>query len=323
MGVEVRRNPPLDDALEEALVAIWAAVTNAGGAVGFVPPVTPEDVVPTARVAFDRVRDGRDDLVVAFDGALPSGFGFLATNDTALKRHFGTVVRLQRHPEWAGRGVGGAVLDALEQAARDRGFERVVLTVRAGTGTERFYQVRGYALEAVLPGRLAIGEGRVVDELHLSKWVGPAPTAPRGGVLLVQRLDPDVPLPRYAHPDDAGLDLHASEAVTLQPGERTLVPTGLAIALPQGHVGLVHPRSGLALRDGVGMVNAPGTIDEGYRGELAVILINHDAHEPVTLARGDRIAQLVVQPVTHVQVVEADELPDSERGRGGFGSSGR
>jgi dUTP pyrophosphatase len=142
-------------------------------------------------------------------------------------------------------------------------------------------------------------------------------------VLRVHRLTADVPLPRYAHPGDAGLDLRAAETVTLAPGERALVATGLAVALPPGHVGLVHPRSGLALRQGLGMVNAPGTVDEGYRGELKVVLVNHDRDAPVTVRRGDRIAQLVVQRVEHVQVVEVDELPASARGDGGFGSSGR
>jgi dUTP pyrophosphatase len=155
------------------------------------------------------------------------------------------------------------------------------------------------------------------------RGAGP-PAPPRGAAVLVaRRLDPDLPLPMYAHPGDAGLDLHAAETVTLGPGERALVPTGVAVALPPGHVGLVHPRSGLAIREGLGMVNAPGTVDEGYRGELKVILINHDPREPITLHRGERIAQLVVQRVEHVQVVEADELPPTVRGDGGFGSSGR
>jgi dUTP pyrophosphatase len=323
MGVEVQRNPRLDAATTGALVDLWVAVTNAGGAVGFVPPVTAADIRPTAAAALARVRRGRDDLAVAFEGDVPVGFGFLAANDTALKRHWATVERLQRHPERPGHGIGGAVLDELEAAARARRLDKVALTVRAGTGTEAFYLARGYILEGVLPGRLVVGEGRVVDELHLSKWVGDAPAAPRGGVLVVKRLDPDLPLPRYAHPGDAGLDLHAAETVTLPPGERALVPTGVAVALPPGHVGLVHPRSGLALRNGLGMVNAPGTVDEGYRGELKVVLVNHDPREPVTLQRGERIAQLVIQRGEHVQVVEADDLPTSVRGDGGFGSSGR
>jgi dUTP pyrophosphatase len=323
MGVQIVRNPNLSEALTSALVEVWVTVTNAGGAVGFVPPVTTQDVEPTAAAAFERVRAGRDDLVVAFDADTPVGFGFLASHDTALKRHWGMVLRLQRLPGHAGRGVGGAVLAELEVAARDRGLERVALTVRGGTGTDAFYLARGYTLDGVLPERLAVEGGRIVDELHLSKWVAEAPRRARSGVLAVQRLVPDLPLPRYAHPGDAGLDLHTAATVTLGPGERALVPTGIAVALPPGHVGLVHPRSGLALRAGLGMVNAPGTVDAGYRGELKVILVNHDAREPVTLERGDRIAQLVVQRVEHVQVVEVDELPGSRRGDGGFGSSGR
>jgi dUTP pyrophosphatase len=140
--------------------------------------------------------------------------------------------------------------------------------------------------------------------------------------LPIKRLDPSVPLPRYARPDDAGLDLHAAETAVLKPGERALVPTGLAIAIPRGYAGLVMPRSGLALRHGVTVLNAPGLIDAGYRGELKVLLINHDETTTVTLARGERIAQLVISPVTTAELVEVDELPSSERGEGGFGSTG-
>ncbi|WP_219107743.1 dUTP diphosphatase [Austwickia sp. TVS 96-490-7B] len=136
------------------------------------------------------------------------------------------------------------------------------------------------------------------------------------------RLDIDLPLPAYARDGDAGLDLYARDEVTLAAGERALVRTGLAVAIPQGFVGLVHPRSGLAARLGVGMVNAPGTIDSGYRGEIMVNLINHDPAESVSLQRGDRIAQLVVQPVVKVDLVEVDHLPPSERGESGHGSSG-
>ncbi|WP_300345710.1 dUTP diphosphatase [Nesterenkonia sp.] len=138
----------------------------------------------------------------------------------------------------------------------------------------------------------------------------------------VQRLDPDLPVPRYAHPDDAGADLHSAEDFTLAPGERRLVPTGLAVAIPEGWVGLVHPRSGLAVRHGVSMVNTPGTIDAGYRGELKVLLINTDPAEPVSFSRGDRIAQLVLQEVAQAQFVPVQKLPESLRGEGGFGSSG-
>lgn len=138
----------------------------------------------------------------------------------------------------------------------------------------------------------------------------------------VRRIDTGLPVPSYAHPGDAGADLHAREDVTLAPGARALVPTGLAIALPEGYVGLVHPRSGLATKHGVTIVNAPGTVDAGYRGELMVTLLNTDATETVTLHRGDRIAQLLVQRVERCAFVETDELDDTARGAGGFGSTG-
>jgi dUTP pyrophosphatase len=140
--------------------------------------------------------------------------------------------------------------------------------------------------------------------------------------LLVKRLDPSVPLPAYAREGDAGLDLHAADDVTLAPGARVLVGTGLAVALPPGCAGFVLPRSGLALRHGVSIVNAPGLVDAGYRGELKVLLINHDPATSVTLRRGERIAQLVVQRVERVVPLEVPELPASERGDGGFGSTG-
>src|SRR3954447_6155368 len=140
--------------------------------------------------------------------------------------------------------------------------------------------------------------------------------------ILITRLDPDVPLPSYAHPGDAGADLVTTVDVRLGPGERTVVPTGVAIALPEGYAGFVHPRSGLAARVGLALVNAPGTIDAGYRGEIKVILVNLDPREPLELARGDRIAQLVVQRVETAVFVETAELPDSARAAGGFGSTG-
>jgi len=140
--------------------------------------------------------------------------------------------------------------------------------------------------------------------------------------VLIQRLDEQLPLPAYEHPGDAGLDLFARVEVTLKPGERALVPTGIAIALSPGFAGFVHPRSGLALRKGLGMVNAPGVIDAGYRGEIGVIVINHDQHESITLLRGDRIAQLVIAPVTEAELIEVSQLPGSHRGQGGFGSTG-
>jgi dUTP pyrophosphatase len=150
-------------------------------------------------------------------------------------------------------------------------------------------------------------------------------SSPGGGPTVdvrLLRLDPDLPPPGYAHPGDAGADLRAREDLTLQPGERRRVPTGMAIALPAGYVGLVHPRSGLAARHGLALVNAPGTIDAGYRGEIMVTLLNTDRREPVVLRRGDRIAQLVVQRVEQARFVEVEELPESVRGTGGFGSTG-
>ena len=141
--------------------------------------------------------------------------------------------------------------------------------------------------------------------------------------VLITRLDPDLPLPRYAKGGDAGADIVSRIDITLAPGERALVPTGIAIALPHGYVALVHPRSGLAIKHGVTMVNAPGTVDAGYRGELQIILINHDKSEPVSFKRGDRIAQLVIQKVERAEFVEVRDLPGSGRGTGGFGSTGR
>ena len=140
--------------------------------------------------------------------------------------------------------------------------------------------------------------------------------------VLVRRLDPDLPLPAYAHPGDAGADLVAARDVELGPGERAMVPTGLAIALPAGYAAFVHPRSGLAHRFGVGIVNAPGTVDAGYRGEIQVLLVNHDPVDSVQLRRGDRIAQLVVQRVEHARFHEVERLPGSARGEGGHGSTG-
>ncbi len=138
----------------------------------------------------------------------------------------------------------------------------------------------------------------------------------------VRRLDPDLPLPAYAHPGDAGADLVAAEDVEIAPGERALVGTGVAIALPEGFVGLVHPRSGLAARLGVTVLNAPGTVDAGYRGEIKVNLINHDRAVTAKISRGDRIAQLVVQRVERAEFQLVDDLPDSSRGAGGHGSTG-
>ncbi len=140
--------------------------------------------------------------------------------------------------------------------------------------------------------------------------------------VLITRLDPDLPLPRYACPGDAGLDLYAATEVVLEPGERALIPTGVAVAIPFGYVALVHPRSGLAARHGITILNAPGTIDAGYRGEIQVDLINTDARSVYQVQRGDRIAQLLVLPVLTAELVEVTELPSSERGHGGHGHSG-
>jgi dUTP pyrophosphatase len=142
--------------------------------------------------------------------------------------------------------------------------------------------------------------------------------------LPVRRLDPDVQFPSYAKPGDAGLDLRAHVDVTIEPGGgRALVPTGLAVAIPEGYAGFVQPRSGLALEHGITCLNTPGLIDSGYRGELKVLLVNTDPNEAFEIRRGERIAQLVIQAVEHAQLVEVDELPDSERGQGGFGHTGR
>lgn len=138
----------------------------------------------------------------------------------------------------------------------------------------------------------------------------------------LQLLDPDLPAPAYAREGDAGADLRARADVELLPGVRALVDTGVAVAIPAGYVGLVHPRSGLAAKHGITVVNAPGTVDSGYRGELRVCLLNTDARQPYTVRRGERIAQLVVQEVVTARFRVTDRLPTSERGERGFGSSG-
>jgi dUTP pyrophosphatase len=150
-------------------------------------------------------------------------------------------------------------------------------------------------------------------------------TAPQAGVTVpvaLRRLDPDLPVPAYAHPGDAGADLVAADDVELPPGGRALVRTGIAIALPEGYVGLVHPRSGLATRLGVTVLNAPGTVDAGYRGEIMVNLVNHDPGTTAKISRGDRIAQLVVQRVERAHFHVVDQLPQSCRGVEGHGSTG-
>ena len=141
--------------------------------------------------------------------------------------------------------------------------------------------------------------------------------------VLITRLDESIPLPTYAKGGDAGADIVSRIDITLKPGERALVPTGIFIALPDGYAAFVHPRSGLAIKHGVTMVNAPGTVDAGFRGELQCIMINHDPIESITFKKGDRIAQLVIQKVERAEFVEVKELPGSGRGTGGFGSTGR
>ncbi len=140
--------------------------------------------------------------------------------------------------------------------------------------------------------------------------------------LEIKRLAPDLPLPRYAHAGDAGMDLYAAEDAVIAPGERTLIPTGIAVAIPEGFAGFVQPRSGLAIKHGLSLVNTPGLIDSHYRGEIKVIAINLDPREPFEIKRGDKIAQFVIQPVTYAELVEVDELDATVRGEGGFGSTG-
>ena len=163
---------------------------------------------------------------------------------------------------------------------------------------------------------------RGVGSSAVTTWDGTAAGSGAPVEVLVHRLDPGLPLPTYAHPGDAGADLVTSIDLELAPGERAMVPTGVAIALPAGYAAFVHPRSGLAARIGVGIVNAPGTVDSGYRGEIKVLLVNHDAATPVRLSRGDRIAQLVVQRVEQAVFQPVDLLPESARGAGGYGSTG-
>jgi dUTP pyrophosphatase len=140
--------------------------------------------------------------------------------------------------------------------------------------------------------------------------------------VLVLRLDPELPLPTYAHPGDAGIDLLSTVDIEVSPGERVLIPTGIAVALPDGYAAFVHPRSGLAIRDGLTVANAPGTVDAGYRGEIKVGLVNLDREQSVAVTRGDRIAQLIVQRVEKIAFHEVETLPGSARAAGGFGSTG-
>lgn len=138
----------------------------------------------------------------------------------------------------------------------------------------------------------------------------------------IRRLEKDLPLPAYAHAGDAGMDLYAAQDVTLAPGERALVSTGIAVAIPEGFAGFVQPRSGLAIRHGLGLVNTPGLIDSHYRGEIKIIAINLDPATPISISRGDKVAQFVIQPVVQADLVEVDELDSTVRGEGGFGSTG-
>ena len=141
--------------------------------------------------------------------------------------------------------------------------------------------------------------------------------------ILSTRLDPSVPLPAYAKPGDAGADLCSRIDAVIEPGERALIPTGISIALPNGYVALVHPRSGLAIKHGISMVNTPGTVDAAFRGELQVILINHDPREAFTIKKSDRIAQMIIQKVERAEFVEVSSLPGTHRSDGGFGSTGK
>ena len=141
--------------------------------------------------------------------------------------------------------------------------------------------------------------------------------------LKLKKLDEELPTPAYANPGDAGRDLYAAKDVTLQPGQRVMIPTGIAIAIPQGYAGFVQPRSGLAAKQGFSIVNTPGLIDSGYRGEIGVIGLNTDTQSEITIKRGDRVAQLVIQEVPVVELLEVNELDETERSSGGFGSTGK
>ena len=141
--------------------------------------------------------------------------------------------------------------------------------------------------------------------------------------VLITRLDESIPAPRYAKPGDAGADICTRIDLTIEPGERALAPTGLSSALPDGYAAFVHPRSGLAIKHGVSLVNTPGTVDAGFRGELQIILINHDLREAISFKKGDRIAQLVIQKVERAEFIEVETLPGTDRGSGGFGSTGK
>lgn len=337
--IRTQVNPPLTDSLIEDVVALWTAAANHGEAVGFAPPVGAEQVARAVAVHWDRVIDGVSDLIVAFDEDVLVGFALLArSQEGPAAAHRGRLETLQRAADHAGTGIGSVLLDAVRAQAESHGIGRLTLTMREGTGAERFYLRNGFRQVARLPDWVRIG-GRPIAALvltaDLSVEPGGAAAAPGvaagepvdtpvGGVVVpVLRLDPDLPLPRYAQPGDAGLDLHARVHRILPPGTRTVMPTGIAVAIPPGYVGLVHPRSGSAVRDGLSIVNSPGTIDAGYRGEIKVPLINHDPSAKIVLHRGDRVAQLLLQRVEHAVLHEVDTLPDGSRGAEGFGSTGR
>ncbi len=189
--------------------------------------------------------------------------------------------------------------------------------------TLRRAQVLGVVDPAGQGVRGTLGAGAHVNEGTFAPVTESPPMADEPGIeVLVQRLHSDLPLPAYALPGDAGADIVAAEDLVLAPGERAVLPTGVALALPDGVAAFVHPRSGLAARAGLGLVNSPGTIDSGYRGEIKVIVINHDPSRDIRLSRGERIAQLVFQRVEQARFVEVAQLPDSERGSGGHGSTG-
>jgi dUTP pyrophosphatase len=176
-----------------------------------------------------------------------------------------------------------------------------------------------------MAGSVAVMEQRVDERDQAATAFVPELSEDRATSVdvLIHRLDPDVPTPAYAHPGDAGADLVTTVDAELAPGERTVLPTGLAVALPDGYAAFVHPRSGLAANCGVALVNAPGTVDAGYRGEVKVILVNLDPRDPVRLRRGDRVAQLVIQRVERAAFREVDSLPSSIRATGGLGSTGQ
>ena len=337
-------NPPLTDGLVDTLVRLWVAAAAEGRTVGFDRSATHDSLGHAVAPHWDAVIDGTTDLLVAPDAVTPQGFALLARDTTA--------------PAWAHRGrvdlvlaPGGedhddlaeALLAGVEERARQRELDTLAVLLPVGARAMAApFRARGYAVVARLPRWLRVEgtptdaevllrdtappSGAVADEPPPERPAGAAGAATlgRSGVRLpIRRLDPDLPLPRYARPGDAGLDLHAREDRILPPGTRAVMPTGVAVAIPAGYVGLVHPRSGAAVRSGLSIVNTPGTIDAGYRGELQVPLINLDPSAKIVVRRGDRIAQLLIQRVEHAELEEVEALPDGVRGVDGFGSTGR